>query len=279
MQPLSDTAAQVRDDELDVLLDAIFEHYHYDFRHYAPTSMRRRIGVALARMRIDSVPALQARVLCDARAFSNLLEIITVQLSELFRDPAYFLTIRERVVPLLRTYPSIKLWVAGCSSGEEVYSFAILLHEEGLLDRTLIYATDINPQALRKAEAGVYELARMAEFTDNHRRSGGHSSLSDYYTAAYGNAAFVKWLRRNAVFADHSLATDSVFSEVNFVSCRNVLIYFNRTLQDRSLGLFRDTLCRKGFLGLGAKESLRFSRHSADFADFDPQRKIFQKSG
>ena len=165
----------------------------------------------------------------------------------MFRDPAYFRALREQVVPLLRTYPSLKVWVAGCSTGEEAYSLAILLREEGLLQRTLIYATDINPHTLERAEAGIYAIDRIAGFTINHRESGAKSSLSDYYTAAYGRAIFDKSLREHIVFSDHSLATDSVFAEVQFVSCRNVLIYFNRALQDRAVGLFRDSLCRKGF--------------------------------
>jgi chemotaxis protein methyltransferase CheR len=195
----------------------------------------------------------------------------------MFRDPAYFRALREKVVPLLRTYPSLKVWIAGCSSGEEVYSMAILLYEENLLERSLIYATDINAGALERAQAGIYDAARVAGFTDNHARSGARSSLSDYYTAAYGKAVFDKSLKTNIVFADHSLSTDSAFSEVQLICCRNVLIYFDRRLQDRVLGVFRDSLCHKGFLGLGAKESLRFSAHSQAFSSFVPQDKIFRK--
>src|SRR3569832_62323 len=187
------------------------------------------------------------------------------------------------VGPVLRTYPSLKIWVAGCSTGEEVYSLANLLREEGLLDRSLIYATDINPNVLQKATAGVYEVDRIAAFTEAHRKSGARTSLSDYYTAAYGRAVFDKSLREHIVFSDHSLATDSVFAEVQFVSCRNVLIYFNRDLQDRAIGLFRDALCRKGFLGIGSKESLRFSSHAGSFAEVAPRERpsllveIFEK--
>jgi chemotaxis protein methyltransferase CheR len=195
----------------------------------------------------------------------------------MFRDPAYFLSLRQNVVPLLRTYPSLKVWVAGCSTGEEVYSLAILLREEGLLSRTLIYATDINPQTLQKAEAGIYDVDRIAGFTDNHRNSGARGSLSDYYTAAYGRAVFDKSLKQHIVFSDHSLATDSVFAEVQLVSCRNVLIYFNRDLQDRAVGLFREALCRKGFLGIGSKETLRFTIHSDGFSDVDREHRIYQK--
>jgi chemotaxis protein methyltransferase CheR len=195
----------------------------------------------------------------------------------MFRDPRYFRSLRETVVPVLRTYPSLKLWVAGCSTGEEVYSLAILLQEEGLLSRSLIYATDINPHNLQKAEAGIYDAARMATYTESHRQSGARSSLSDYYTAAYGRAVLDKSLRRNVVFSDHSLATDSVFAEVQLISCRNVLIYFNRTLQDRAVGLFREALCRRGYLGLGAKESLLFSTHRDAFVTVARDERIFQK--
>jgi chemotaxis protein methyltransferase CheR len=195
----------------------------------------------------------------------------------MFRDPGYFRAIREQVVPLLRTYPSLKIWVAGCSAGEEAYSLAILLREEGLLQKSMIYATDINAHALQLAGAGVFDVSRMAGFTANHHRSGARASLSDYYTAAYNRAVFDKTLRERIVFSDHSLATDSVFAEVQFVSCRNVLIYFNRQLQDRALRLFHESLCRQGFLGLGSKESTRFSSQSEGFADFVHAERIYQR--
>ena len=217
-------------------------------------------------------------MLREPELFHTLLDHLTVQVSEMFRDPSYFRAVREQVVPLLRTYPSLKLWVAGCSAGEEAYSLAILLCEEGLLQRSLLYATDINPRMLERAEAGIYPIDRIAGFTANHRESGARSSLSDYYTAAYGRAIFDKSLRERIVFSDHSLATDSVFAEVQFVSCRNVLIYFDRALQDRAVGLFRDSLCRQGFLGLGSKESLRFSGRSSAFVPFVRQEKIYQKA-
>jgi chemotaxis protein methyltransferase CheR len=266
------------DIELQLLVDAVYLKYHYDFRGYAAASMKRRLRSAMARFNCVTLSQLQDRVLHEQDVFPALLDFLTVQVSDMFRDPGYFLALREEVIPILRTYPSLKLWVAGCSTGEEAYSLAILLREEGLLARSLIYATDINPHALQKAEAGVYEADRVPGFTDNHRRSGARTSLSDYYTAAYGRAVFDKSLRRHIVYSDHSLATDSVFAEVQVVSCRNVLIYFNRDLQDRAVGLFREALCRKGFLGIGAKESLRFSPHSAAFVDFVRDHRIFQKS-
>ncbi|NMM84582.1 chemotaxis protein CheR [Rhodococcus sp. SRB_17] len=265
------------DIEQRLLIDAIYYKYHFDFRGYAQASLKRRLQAALVHFGCKTVSQLQDSVLHDRETFPALLEYLTVQVSEMFRDPGYFRALREQVVPLLRTYPSLKVWVAGCSAGEEVYSLAILLREEGLLERSLIYATDINPAALKKAEAGVYDIARIPACAENHVRSGARSSLSDHYSAAYGRVVFDKSLRRHMVFSDHSLATDSVFSEVHLVSCRNVLIYFDRDLQDRALGLFKDALCRKGFLGLGSKESLIFSSHAAAFDNFVPKDRIYQK--
>jgi len=263
--------------EFRLLIDAIYHKYHYDFRQYAPASLRRRLKAAMGRFDCRTLSQLQDRVVHDPTVFPSLLDFLTVQVSEMFRDPAYFLALREQVVPLLRTYPSLKVWVAGCSAGEEAYSLAILLREEGLLPKTLIYATDINPRVLQKAAAGVYDVGRIATFTANHQKSGASSSLSDYYTAAYGGAVFDKTLREHIVFSDHSLATDSVFAEVQLVSCRNVLIYFDRKLQDRALGLFREALCRQGFLGIGAKESMHFSAHADGFSEFVREERIYQR--
>ena len=273
----NDDDAQDFEIELKLLIQAVYLKYHYDFRGYAEASLRRRLRVAMLRFSCRTLSQLQDKILHEPGTFAAMMDFLTVQVSEMFRDPAYFLALRQKVVPLLRTYPSLKIWIAGCSTGEEAYSMAILLREQGLLERTLIYATDINAQALQKAQAGIYELDRIAGFTENHRRSGATNSLSDYYTAAYGRAVFDKTLRKNIVFSDHSLATDSVFAEVQLVSCRNVLIYFDRELQDRAIGLFREALCRKGFLGIGAKESLRFSSHSEAFTDISREDRIFQK--
>ena len=270
-------AAENIDIELRLLLDAIYLKYHYDFRGYAAASLKRRLTNAPARFGCQTLSQLQDKILHEPGTFPTLLSYLTVPVSEMFRDPTYFRSLREKVVPLLRTYPSLKVWVAGCSTGEEVYSLAILLREEELLERTLIYATDINPQSLQRAAAGIYAADRIAGFTENHRKAGGRASLSDYYTAAYGRAVFDKSFRRHIVFSDHSLATDSVFAEVQLVSCRNVLIYFNSDLQNRAIGLFRDALCRKGFLGIGMKESLAFSSHAQSFVDVVYPDRIFQK--
>ncbi len=270
---------RTEDIELPLFLEALFQKYHYDFRGYSMASIKRRLAQAKEQLGCRSYSMLQDRVLHEPELLPRMLSYLTVQVSEMFRDPAYFLALREKVIPHLRTYPSLKLWVAGCSEGEEVYSLAILFREEGLEDKILIYATDINPEALRKAEAGVYPLERIQLFTENHRRAGGKSSLSDYYTAAYGRATLDKSLRQRVVFSDHSLVTDAVFAEMHFISCRNVLIYFERELQDRAIGLFADSLARKGFLGLGAKENLRFSKHKEQFSEFSQQERIYQKNG
>ncbi len=265
------------DIELKLLTEAVYLKYHYDFRAYAPASLKRRVRAAMAALGARSPSQLQDLVVHDAIAFPRLLDYLTIQVSEMFRDPEYFHALRTVVVPVLRTCPSFKVWVAGCGTGEEVYSLAILLREEQLLGRSLIYATDINVRVLERAEAGVYEAGCIPEFTENHRRSGARSSLSDYYTAAYGAAVFDRSLRKNVVFSDHSLATDSVFAEVQLVSCRNVLIYFDRELRNRALGLFRDALCYKGFLGLGARESIRFSSHAGALSELAHEERIFQR--
>ncbi|MBU1376951.1 MAG: protein-glutamate O-methyltransferase CheR [Alphaproteobacteria bacterium] len=267
----------VEDIEIQLLLEALYQRYHYDFRHYARASIKRRLVQAREQLGFASISAMQDSVLHDSSTLPRLLDYLTVQVSEMFRDPSYFRALREQVIPHLRTYPSLKVWIAGCSNGEELYSLAILFREEGLDQRTLFYATDINPTALRAAEAGVYPLEQIRKFTENHQKSGAKSSLSDYYTADYGRAVFDKSLRSQVVLSDHSLVTDATFAEMHLISCRNVLIYFDRALQDRALGLFRDSLARKGFLGLGSKESLRFSTHAAAFSDFVRDEKIYQR--
>lgn len=263
--------------EIRLLIEAIYLRYNYDFRDYAGASLKRRVRQAQAQFGCATVSALQERILHDPQAFMQLLQFLTIPVSEMFRDPGYFLALRQQVVPLLHTYPSLKIWVAGCSTGEEVYSLAILLHEEGLLERSMIYATDINPHSLERAEQGIFAVEHLRSYTENYQKSGGTRAFSDYYTAAYDRALFDKSLRANVTFADHSLATDSVFAETHLVSCRNVMIYFNRELQDRALGLFHDSLCHRGFLGLGSKESIDFSVYAGQFEPLVRQERIFRK--
>ncbi len=265
------------DIELGLLLEAIFHKYHYDFRGYAEASLKRRVRAALTHFGCETISRLQERVLHEASVFTELLRFLTVQVSEFFRDPTYFRSIREKVVPYLQTYPSIKVWVPGCATGEEAYSLAIVLAEEGLLDRTLIYATDINPGCLRAAEEGIYDADRFARYSESYLLAGGRSSLSSYYIARYSSVLIDRSLKKSILFSDHSLATDSAFAEVELVSCRNVLIYFDRALQDRAIGVLRDSLCRKGFLGLGLKETLRFSAHATAFTDFVHEDRIYQR--
>ncbi|WP_373062768.1 protein-glutamate O-methyltransferase CheR [Gemmatimonas sp.] len=265
------------DIELTLLLEAIFQRYHCDFRGYAKSSLRRRLRQAMDRFGDTSLSALQGRLLHDARALPILLDYLTVQVSEMFRDPTHFLALRRDVLPLLATYPSLKIWIAGCSTGEELFSLAITLAEAGLLDRTIIYATDVNEEALRKAEAGVYALDRVAGFSANYAKAGGTGSLSDWFTAAYDGVVFDRRLRRNVVFSDHSLSTDSDFAATHLVMCRNVLIYFHRELQDRAIGLFEQSLVPRGFLALGSKENLRISSRAAAFETFDGRERIYRK--
>lgn len=269
----------VADIEIRLLVEAVYLRYGHDFRDYAFASLKRRVLQAQQRMGLASISALQEQVLHDADRFAQLLQYLTVPVSEMFRDPSYFLGLRRHVVPVLRTYPSLKVWVAGCSTGEEPYSLAILLQEEGLLDRTILYATDINHASLEKARQGIFALDHMQAFTRNYQRAGGSRSFSDYYTAAYGGALFDKSLRDSITFADHSLATDAVFAETQLVSCRNVLIYFNRALQDRALGLFHESLTRRGFLGLGSKETLDFSAYADRFTPVSRPDRIYRKQG
>ncbi|MHA6491879.1 CheR family methyltransferase [Pseudomonas borbori] len=266
------------DIELRLLIEAIYLKYNYDFRNYSGASIKRRVRHALTQLNCKTISALQEKILHDPDMFMELLQYLTIPVSEMFRDPPYFLALRQQVVPLLKTYPSVKIWVAGCSTGEEVYSLAILLKEEGLLDRSIIYATDINPRSLEKAQRGIFNLETVQGYAANYQNAGGLAALSDYYTAAYDSALFDKSLRDHVTFADHSLATDSVFSETQLISCRNVLIYFDNALQNRALGLFHESLCHRGFLGLGSKESLEFSNYGSAFEALSKQERIFRKT-
>ncbi|WP_417660732.1 CheR family methyltransferase [Pseudomonas sp.] len=268
---------RTRDIELRLLVEAIYLKYNYDFRDYSGASLKRRVRHALVQLKCQSISALQEKVLHEPGVFMQLLQYLTIPVSEMFRDPSYFLALRQNVMPILRTYPSLKIWIAGCSTGEEVYSMAILLKEEGLLERSIIYATDINPVSLERAERGIFSLDNMRSYTENYQQAGGLKSFSDYYTAAYDGVLFDKTLRANITFADHSLATDTVFAETHLVSCRNVLIYFNKPLQDRALGLFHESLCHRGFLGLGSKESIDFSAYARSFEALSRAERVFRK--
>lgn len=265
------------DIDIQLLMQAIYLKYSYDFRDYAGSSQKRRLVQALAHFECPGIPALQARVLNDPAIFLQLLQYLTIPVSEMYRDPSFFLALRQQVLPVLQTYPSIKIWIAGCSTGEEAYSLAIMLREEGLLEKSLIYATDINPSSLDKARQGIFGLGTIRDHTANYQRAGGKRAFSDYYTAAYDSAIFDKTLREHITFADHSLATDSVFSEMQLVLCRNVLIYFNKKLQDRALGLFHESLSNRGFMGLGSRESIEFSGFSSRFEALNKPERLYRK--
>lgn len=258
-------------------LDYLHREHGHDFRRYAKASLCRRLAHACRRLGCASLDELERLVRADRARVAELVGHLTVHVSALFRDPPYFRAVRELVVPALRREPAPRIWVAGCASGEEVLSLAILLLEEGLLERTRIYATDIDPRALDAAASGICPLDRIGAYSRNHRAAGGRSSLSEHYSVAYGRALFDRRLRERVVYADHSLATDSVFAEVQFVSCRNVLMYFERGLQDHAVAMFRDALAPGGFLGLGAKESLRVSSEAKAFEELPDSGRLYAK--
>jgi len=263
--------------EIQLLLEAIFVKYGYDFRDYAQAHVKRRVLHRLGLSGLDSISAMQHRVITDQSFFDKLLLDLSINVTEMFRDPLFYRMIREEVAPVLHTYPFIKIWVAGCATGEEVYSLAILLKEEGLYDRSQIYATDFNQVVLNKAKEGIYPIDRLKEYTGNYQKAGGLGSLGDYYTAKYSSVIIDQTLKDKIVFADHNLVTDTVFGEMNMIVCRNVLIYFNKELQNHVTKLFLDSLCAGGFLCLGSKESLRFTVYSDAFEEVAAKERIFRK--
>ena len=263
--------------EVELFLEGIFRHYGHDFRDYAMSSLRRRLKKRLEAEQLPTFTALLDRVLHDPEAMVRLLRDLSVNVTGMFRDPTFVLELRRKVVPLLRTYPYVRVWHAGCASGEEVYALAILLEEEGLYDRSRIYATDINTEALDRAKAGIFPLARMREFTSNYLAAGGTRSFSEYYTAKYDAALFDPRLTRNVLFTQHNLATDTSFSEFNLILCRNVLIYFAPTLKNRALGVFDASLAPLGVLCLGRRESLRFTDVEERFEELDARERIYRR--
>jgi chemotaxis protein methyltransferase CheR len=274
---ISDEQVQVEDIEIRLLLEAIYQLYGYDFRSYSPASMRRRIMHRLTMSGFSTVLEMTDRVLRDRQFFVTLLNDLTVNVTEMFRDPEFYKAFREEVVPVLKTFPFIKIWHAGCSTGEEIYSMVILLEEEGLYERAMLYATDIDKNVLAAAKKGIYPIHAFKQYTDNYRRAGGRQSLSDYATARYDSVIMEQRLKRNIVFADHDLATDQVFGEMHVILCRNVLIYFDRPLQQRVFKLFGESLDMGGFLCLGTKESLRFSGNEESFDVVNRSLRIFRK--
>lgn len=262
--------------EVSLLLEAVFRRYGYDFRNYSPASLKRRILQFLHKSGCKNVAELIPRLLHDRQAFQAFLSNVSVSVTEMFRDPHTYRALREQVVAYLKTYPFVKIWLAGCATGEEIYSLAILLEEEGVLGRAQIYATDIDEESLAKARQGIFDLSPFQDYTRNYQLAGGKKSFADYYHSKYGSAIMRESLRKNIVFSSHNLATDAVFGEMHLVVCRNVLIYFDQTLQDRALTLFRDSLVPSGFLWLGTKESLNFSTMSDAFQRVCPGENLFR---
>lgn len=265
--------------EFDLLLQAIYLKYGYDFRDYAKASVRRRILHRLSLSNLNNVSQMQHKLLYDKQFFESLLLDLTINVTEMFRDPSFFRSLRKIVIQELKKLPFIKIWHAGCSSGEEVYSMAILLKEEGLYDRTRIYATDSNEEIIGKAKKGVFAIDKMKDYTRNYKNAGGKASFADYYMAKYDHAIMDKSLKKNIVFSDHNLVTDGVFGEMNLIICRNVLIYFNKELQERVFKLFCESLQEGGFLCLGSKETIRFSKYSDYFKNVLEGEKIYRING
>ena len=264
--------------ELQLLLEGIFRQYGFDFREYAPSSLKRRVWRRVHAEGLSTIAGLLERVLHDPAVMEQLLLDLSINVTSMFRDPTFYAAFREKVVPLLRTYPFTRIWVAGCSTGEEVYSLAILLTEEGLYGRSRIYATDINEAVLERARGGVFPLDKMKEYTENYIRAGGQRSFSEYYLAKYEGALFERSLTENVVWAPHNLVQDRSFNTFNLIMCRNVMIYFDRTLQTRVHQLFYDSLERFGFLALGHKESIRFTGLEDRYEEIDGQEKLYRKA-
>jgi chemotaxis protein methyltransferase CheR len=275
--PMADEATRIHGIEIDLLLEAIYRRYGYDFRSYARASIERRIRHFLPDSGVDEIAALIPRVLHDRGFATRLVAQFSIPVTEMFRDPEVYRALREKVVPVLRTWPHLKIWHAGCATGEEVYSLAILLKEEGLYDRATIYATDFNADVLAKARQGIYDVGRLKDATRNYQASGGRASFADYYHAGYGAVAMDQALKERVVFSTHNLASDSVFGEMHLVLCRNVLIYFNRELQNRALGLFAESLVHGGFLCLGTREDIRFTDASGEYDEVDRAARIFKR--
>lgn len=264
--------------EFKKLLDSIRFVYGYDFTDYAEASVIRRIDAFMTKRKIEALDVLGKLLLQDEKFFEEFIQELSVTVTEMFRDPRFYLSLRENVMKRLATYPFIKIWIAGCATGEEIYSIAILLKEEGLLNRSIIYATDINQNSIQVAKEGMYSIEHMKSYTDNYQKSGGIKPFSEYYKAKHNSVMFDKSLKQNIVFSPHNLAVDKSFNEFQMIICRNVLIYFNQQLQNKVINLFYESLCMFGFLGLGNKESLLFSDKKKCFEDIDRKEKIYMKN-
>lgn len=262
--------------EIQLLLEAMHLRYGFDFSGYSKDMLRRRIENKLSSSKLNSIAEMIPKVLYDPDYFSSLIYDISITVTEMFRNPSVYLNLRKKIIPILKTYPYINIWHAGCATGEEVYSMAIMLKEEGLYDKTQIYATDINDIVLKKAKEGIYSVSEISKYTCNYQKAGGIKSFADYYHAKYDFAKMDESLRKNITFANHNLVTDGVFAEMHLILCRNVFIYFDKTLQEHVLELFNNSLCRNGFLCLGDSESMSFLKAEKDFIEFIKNNKIYQ---
>lgn len=263
--------------EIELLLTGLARHYGYDFRGYSPASLKRRVHHAMGELNVATVSDLQARVLHDEHALERFLRSLTIHVTAMFRDPDFYRTLRKQIIPALRTYPFVRIWHAGCSTGEEVYSMAIVLEEEGLYDRTRLYATDISDSALERARRGIYTAELMRKYTDGYHRAGGSADFSRYYVADGQNAIMSSQLKRNIVFSPHNLASDGSFNEFNVILCRNVMIYFGTELRDRAVKLLHDSLVRFGYLALGKKESIDPTPHASRFETLPGDQRIYKR--
>jgi len=273
----SKTALDLETIEIQLFLEGVFQHYGYDFREYSTASLRRRLETVIESEGLKTISGLQERVLHDPACLDRFLIALSVTVTSLFRDPGFFLAFRERVVPILRTYPFIRIWHAGCSTGEEVYSMAILLTEEGLYDRCRIYATDMNEPVVSRARSGIFPTNLMNEYSRNYEEAGGRCALSDYVTEGYGSAIFHSSLKDNIVFSPHNLAVDSSFNEFNVILCRNVMIYFKKPLQHRVHHLLGDRRVRFGILEIGSKENWRFTPHESEYEPIESDWKLYRR--
>lgn len=263
--------------EISTLLEAIYQKYGYDFRQYSQAHIRRRVTNRMAMSGLEDISQMLTKVLNDEIFASALLQDLSITVTEMFRDPSFYVSFRENVLPILKTYPFIKIWHAGCATGEEAYSMAIVMQEEGLYDRTIIYATDFNQRVLNQAKEGIFSNKMMKIYTTNYQLSGGKNSFSSYYTSDHENVIMNQSLKKNIVWANHNLVTDSVFAEAHLILCRNVLIYFNHDLQNKVQSLFYDSLINGGILCLGSKESLRFTDLHDEYKELDKKQRIFKK--
>ncbi|MCH6269258.1 CheR family methyltransferase [Neobacillus citreus] len=263
--------------EIELLLEGIYRYYGFDFRNYSLPFLNRRIRDRIRAEKVSSISGLQEKLFQDPFVMKKMIADFSITVTEMFRDPGYFLSFRKNIVPFLKTLPYIRIWHAGCSTGEEVFSMAILLHEEGLYEKTRIYATDMNESVLRKGKSGQFSLNKMQLYTKNYLAAGGKRAFSEYYTAENENATFHSFLTKNVVFAQHNLAIDRSFNEFHVIICRNVLIYFNKVLQNRVYNLLNESLCSSGFLGLGSKEGIKFTSIANYYKEVDPFEKLYQK--